>query len=107
MGMRIGAVTGVLGFFSYAILSAALMAIRHFVFGSGQQMRDALRRVMEQAAASNPDPAVQELIQKLTTPEGIALIVIVSLALFFVAFVVFSALGGALGASLWGQKPAE
>ncbi len=107
MGMRLGAVAGVLGFFSYAVLSALVMAIRHFVFGSGRQMREAMRKVLEQAAASNPDPRAQELIQKMTTPEGIALIVILSLVLFFIAFVLFSALGGALGASLWGQKQTE
>jgi hypothetical protein len=59
---------------------------------------------MRQSAARNPDPSTQELLAKLSTPEGLALMLTFIIVAAFFAFLVFGVIGGAIGASVWGRK---
>lgn len=98
MGARVGAAAGVIGFVLFAILTL----IDFLVLGAGK-LRAALIESIQQAAARNPDPRAQELLHRLTSPEGLAVLVSLSLAMFLVAFIVLSSAGGALFAYLRGQ----
>ncbi len=96
MGARLGAVTGLLGFVVFALaVSLEILATR------GGRLRAALTQVFEQAAARDSNPAAQEMIQKLSSPQGIALLVTIGLIVLLAAFLIFSAIGGAIGAALF------
>lgn len=96
MGARVGAIAGLFGFVAFAIL----MAIDLVVFRGGGKMRQAMEQVIQQSAARNPSPEAQSMMQKMLTPEGIAVMVTVVLVIFLACFVGFGAAGGAIGAKL-------
>ncbi len=100
MGARLGAVSGALGFGIFAILTSVEM----LVFRSGGQLRAALLEAVQQSAARSSDPQAQQLLEYLKTPQGLALVMVLGLIVMFVAFLVFSSLGGALGAALLRRK---
>jgi hypothetical protein len=100
MGARLGAVSGLLGFFFYGIPQALRLAFFHL----GGSVREAMRKSMEQAAAQSADPKAQELMRNLMSPEALAAFLTVLVVLFVLIFLVLSSLGGALGASFWGNK---
>jgi hypothetical protein len=96
MGARIGALAGVFGFGVFVLF----MALQMLVMRSTGQLRELMQQVLQQAATQNADPRAQELLQRLTSPAGLALMLTLVLVLAFVAFLLFSSLGGALGAYL-------
>ena len=102
MGMRIGAVAGVVGFVATAIWSTFRFATR------SQQFRTALQEQMEKSIASNPDPRAQDIMRQfmnnLNTPQGLATFFVLILVVMAVAFVVFSAAGGAIGAAMFARR---
>lgn len=99
MGARLGAAAGLFGFVLFAAVQSLML-----LFSPGPEIREAIRDAIRQAAMQNPDPKVQEMMQSLLTPEGMAVIVILAMALFLVMFVVFGVIGGGLWASLQRRK---
>ena len=95
MGARLGAVAGIFGFVVFASVQSLLM-----LAAPGAEMRQALRDAIQQAAAQNPDPKVQDMMRSLLTPEGMAAIVILAMVLFLIMFVIFGVIGGGLAAAL-------
>jgi hypothetical protein len=97
MGMRIGALAGVFAFAITAIMSTVLFATE------GDQLRQMMEEQLKASMAKAPDPRSAEIMQqfmaKLATPEGLATFFLWVLVLIAVIFVLFSAAGGALGAS--------
>ena len=96
MGARLGMASGVLGGCIFTVLLSAFT----FVFGLWDQVREKVIEVIEQTAARNPDPQAQQAVEFFKTQQGMALLVCASLVLILMAFVIFSGLGGALGAAL-------
>lgn len=96
LGARVGAVSGLFGFIAFLIL----MAVDLVVFRGGGKLRQAMQQVIQQSAARNPSPEAQAMMQKLLTPEGIAVMVTLVLVIFLAAFIGFGAIGGAIGAKL-------
>ncbi len=105
LGTRLGAVTGVFTFAVYAVLSAADLLIRRLAFHQnvGAYLRGAFQKSLEQAATRNPSAESQQLIKSLTSPEGMAIMITLGLVILFLAFIVFSSIGGAVGAALFGK----
>lgn len=95
VGARLGAVAGLFGFVVFAGVQSLLL-----LAAPGPELRQALRDAIQQAARQNPDPKVQEMMQTLLTPQGMAVIVILAMLLFLVMFVIFGVIGGGLAASL-------
>ena len=100
VGARIGAVAGVIAFGIFAVMMSLQLLLTR---GSGS-MRTMLLEAIEKSGAANPDPRSQELLQKLTTPEGLAIMVMFAMVLLFFALLGFSAIGGALGSSFFRNK---
>lgn len=102
IGMRIGAVSGVVGFVVTTIWSVVRFA------SNSQEFRSALQEQMDKSIASNPDPRAQEImrqfISNLNTPQGLATFFVLMLAIMGVVFVIFGAAGGALGASMFARR---
>ena len=100
MGARLGMASGALGFGMFAVLTALEMAL----FRSGGQLRSALLDAVRQSAARSSDPQAQKLLDYLKTPAGLALVLVLGLIVMFIVFLIFSGLGGALGAVLLRRK---
>jgi hypothetical protein len=102
MGMRIGAVSGAIGY-----VAATILMVLSFAFNS-QEIRDEMQRQMDKSLAANPDPRAQEIIRQfvgnLSTPQGLATFFVFVLVIMAVVFVIFSAVGGALGASMFARR---
>jgi hypothetical protein len=104
IGGKVGALAGLLGFAFFAVFTSAYLAIATVVLHKGEEIRATLRSVLDQAASTNHDIRAQELSQWVQTPEGLALIVALSMLLFLVAFLLLSTAGGIFAASLSRRK---
>jgi hypothetical protein len=100
MGARLGMVSGLLG----GAIFAALLSIGTMLFSRWDSIREKLIEVVEQTAARNPDPQTRQAMEFLKSPQGIVLLLSMALIGTLVAFVIFSGLGGALGAALLRRK---
>ena len=101
MGARLGAASGGMGFAIFGIFTA----IEVLVFHSGGELHTALVEAVQQSAARTTDPQAQQVLDYLKSPAGLALVMIMGLAVMLVAFLVFSSIGGAIAAFLLRRKP--
>lgn len=99
-GARLGALSGMLGFGIFAVLTS----VEVLVFHSGGQLRAALLEAVQRSALRTADPQAQQALDYLKSPPGLALVMVLGLALMFVVSLIFSTLGGALGAVLLRRK---
>jgi ABC-type transport system involved in multi-copper enzyme maturation permease subunit len=99
MGARLGALTGGLGFGVLAAILALWTAFR-----SGREIHDALLNFIQQYAAHSSDPRTQQVLELFNTPEGFTFIMVLTLIMILIAFLIFSSLGGAIGAFLLHRK---
>ncbi len=104
MGMKLGALAGVFGF----MINAVVTVLSFVLFRSSAEFRRAMQEQMEKQMASNPDPKAQAMLQHfmdwMSSPQGAATFVVLMLLVLGVVFVVITAAGGALGASMSGRK---
>jgi hypothetical protein len=102
MGMRIGAVAGAIGYVATTIWTVLRFA------SNSQEFRTAMQGQMDKSLAANPDPRAQEIMRQfmgnLNTPQGLATFFVLILAIMGIVFVIFSAAGGALGASMFARR---
>jgi hypothetical protein len=102
MGMRIGAVSGVVGF-----VASTFWLVFQFAKNS-QEFRTALEEQMEKSIGANPDPRAQDILRQLmnnlNTPQGLATFFVLILVVMAIAFVVFTAAGGAVGAAMFVRR---
>jgi hypothetical protein len=94
-GARLGAVSGLLCF----VLEALALAIFH----KGSLLRDKMFEAMQQAASRTTDPQAVAMLDYLKSPAGMALMIVFVLIFAFVAFMILSSLGGALGGIVLGR----
>ncbi len=104
MGMRPGALAGVFGFLANAVTSlVSFVALRN----TGN-FRSAMEEQMQSQMAGNTDPRVQQMMHNLfddmRPPQGAATMIAIFLLIFGAVFVLLSAAGGALGASIFGPR---
>ncbi len=100
LGARIGAVTGLTAFGLYVILMAIVLVFQRARF------LEEIKKTMAAAAAQNPNPQAQQVVEKLMSPEGIAVLVTVSAIFLFFVFLVLCSVGGAIGGSMAKGKSA-
>ena len=104
MGMKLGALAGVFGFVINAIMTTASFVM----FRANPDFRRAMQEQMEKSMAGNSDPKVQEMMQRviqfMSSPQGVATLIVFMLLFMAVMFLVFTAAGGALGASITGRQ---
>ena len=100
MGSRLGMASGALGGCIFAVLLSAGAVALH----AWDQIRQKVIELVEQTAARNPDPQAQQALEFFKTEQGIILLIASALVGTLVAFVIFSGLGGALGAILLRRK---
>ena len=95
-GAKLGAMAAVSGYVLFAIF-----AVMTFVLNGSELRQEMVQRLHEMKA---PDPSAQQVYQqiaeKLSSPEGMALIMTFAMAVFFFMFLALGAAGGAIGATL-------
>ena len=103
-GMKVGALAGVFAF----VINAVVTTLSFVFVRSNIDFRRALQEQMEKQMAGNPDPKAQEIMQRMLdwmgTPQGTATLIVIVLVVLAVVFVLFTAAGGALGASMFGRR---
>lgn len=102
-GAKLGLLTGGTGFAFFAIFLAAQISVFH----KGPELRAALIHAVEQAASRSTDPQAQSVANWLKSPEGLGLMIILSLFFTLIVFLVLAAAGGALGTVILRQKRAK
>lgn len=100
-GARVGALSGVFGFGFFCVL----VALRTFRFQSVPELKSELLKALQEAAARSQDPQTLAYAEKFQTPEGLWLLLALSLVLALATFVGLSALGGAVAASATRKRP--
>jgi uncharacterized RDD family membrane protein YckC len=100
MGARLGIASGLLGFLFYSVPQAIRLAL----FYSGAAIRETMQKAVEQSAAQSADPRAQEMMRNFMSPGALAAIFTFLVVLFFLVFLVFSSLGGVIGAAIWGDR---
>lgn len=104
MGIKLGLLSGGSGFGLLAILST----LRLFASSERMELRAAFRDKLREATAAAADPEVRQAMEQfrdyITTDHGLVIMVLVFLAIAAIFFLIFSALGGALGAALFGRE---
>jgi hypothetical protein len=107
MGMRLGGLAGVFGFVAHAILTS----VSFVTLGKSGNFRKAMEDQMQRQMASTPDPKVQAMMQQMfdwmSSPQGAATLIVVALLFMGIVFIVFTAAGGALGASMFRGRRRE
>jgi len=104
MGMKLGALAGVFGF----AINALMTTLSFVAFRSGSNFRRALQEQMDKQIGNSSDPKAQEIMRQMfdwiNTPQGMATFMVLILVVLAIMFVVFTAAGGALGASMFGRR---
>jgi hypothetical protein len=104
MGAKLGLLAGGLGFGLLALLST----FRLFAVSERTELRTAFRDKMQEAATATADPDVRQAMDQfrnyISTDHGLILMVLLFLMIAAIFFLIFSALGGALGAAMFGRE---
>jgi len=98
-GAKLGAVSGFLFFGVSTILETSAVVILH----KGAEIRGAMLDKVQQAAARYPGQDVQPFLDFVKSPNGFAIMMVASVIFGFLAFIVLSGCGGALGAAFLGR----
>jgi hypothetical protein len=103
MGAKLGLLAGGLGFGLLGLLSS----FRLLAASERTELRGAFRDKMRDAMNSTADPDVRQALEQfrgyIATDHGLVTMVMIFLGIAAVFFLAFSALGGMLGATLFGR----
>jgi len=104
MGAKLGLLAGGWGFGLLAILST----LRLFAASERTELRAAFREKMAEATSAAADPAVRQAMDQfrgyIATDHGLVIMVLIFLVIAAMFFLLFSALGGMLGAAMFGRE---
>lgn len=96
LGAKLGALCGIL---ASGVLALGI-AVAAIVFHQGERMHKGVLDLMQQSFARLSTPPPPEVVEMFKGPAGIVLLVFV----FLFATLLFSTLGGMIGAALLGRK---
>jgi hypothetical protein len=99
-GAQIGALCGLLFFGIASIFETIAIAVFH----TGGQLRQKMLEALQQAATRSSDPQVQAAFDRLKTPEGLAVMLVLGLIVLFIISIVASSLAGALTGAVLGRR---
>lgn len=102
-GLRLGLLTGVLGFAMFTLLAALDFAVSP----AGGEIRQTMIDAVHRQQARTPDPQARQMLDYFLTPNGLAVMIIASLIIMGIGFVLLAGLGGAFSASLLRRKGPE
>lgn len=94
-GFKFGALVGLFASPIFAVLRVAQIV----AFGQQGELRKTVIERFQQAAANSPDPQAHQVADYFASPQGMAILIILSLAFICLAFVLLAGMGGAISAS--------
>src|SRR5947209_3571103 len=99
-GFKLVALTGVFAFVAFLVISAIETLTAH-----GQsELRQAMLQAIQQQQARAADPQIRQMFDYFTTPQGMAMMIVLGFAFMGVLFVLLSGVGAAISASLLRRK---
>ncbi len=99
-GARLGAMSGIFLFIIAGALETLIIVTAHKTADLRAEMLDKI----QQAASRYPASDVQPFLDFAKSPNGFTFMLVASLIFGFVAFVALGAIGGVLGATLFGRR---
>jgi len=99
-GAKLGALSGFLWFGMSAILETFIVALLH----RGGEIRNELISRIQQAASQTSDSQTLAVFDRLKSPGGLEFLMVFGLFFGFVAAIILSGVGGALGAAIFGRR---
>jgi hypothetical protein len=102
-GLRLGLLTGMLGFAMFVILAALDTVVSH----AGNEIRQTMIDAVHRQQARTPDPQARQFLDYFLTPNGLVVMTIACLIVLCIGFVLLAGLGGAFSASLLRRKGPE
>jgi hypothetical protein len=99
-GAQIGALCGLLFFGISAIFESLAVAVFH----TGGQLRQKMLDALQQAATRSSDAQVQAAFEKLKTPEGLAVLLVLGLMVLFAISIVAASVAGAATGAVLGRR---
>lgn len=100
VGAKVGAASGGIGFGIFAILTVLGMLLSDL----GSVLRDQALAAIDQTVARSPGALTQEMVQRMKSPEGVAVLIAIGLVVTLIIFLVGSSLGGAIAAKALGRS---
>jgi hypothetical protein len=99
-GAKLGALGGFLWFGMSAILESLAVVLLH----RGGEIRSELISRIQQAASQTSDPQTLAVFERLKSPGGLEFLMVFGIIFGFIAAIVLSGVGGALGAVIFGRR---
>ncbi len=99
-GAALGALGGLLWFAMSAIFETSVVIFLH----KGPDLRTELIARVQQAATQTSDPQVLAVFERLKTPAGLEFLMLTGIFFAFLAAIVLSGLGGAIGAAIFSRR---
>jgi hypothetical protein len=94
MGTQLGALSGAIGFGLFTVFVAVVT-----LFSGTQRLRSIALDAISQSIARTADPQVRLALEYFKSPSGLVFMLIMGCFSLFLLFLLFSALGGAIGAT--------
>jgi hypothetical protein len=99
-GVRLGALSGLLGFAISSLFQVILVIFLH----KGAEVRDQLMKVIDQAATRTTDPQAIAMLQRFKSGDGLEILMIFIVIFLLLTSILLGVLGGALGGALLGRN---
>lgn len=99
-GARLGALSGFLGFAISCVLGTLAVLILH----QGPQFQKALSDVIEQASKRTSDPQTLAMFDRLKTPQGHEVLMLLFLVTGFFMAIILAAIGGSLCGTILNRR---
>jgi hypothetical protein len=99
-GAALGSLSGLLWFAMSAILETSLILVTH----KGGELRAELLSRVQQAASQTSDPQVVAVFDRLKTPDGLQMLMLLGIIFALLASIVLGALGGAVAGTIFKRR---
>jgi hypothetical protein len=103
IGAGLGALAGLLWFAMSSILEALVIILFH----KGPELSSELAKRIQQASSQTSDPQVLAVFDRLKSPGGLEVLMLIGLIFAFLASLVLGGLGGLLGGAILGRRGKE
>jgi hypothetical protein len=105
-GIRMGVATGVIAYLILVVLLAGGVGFEHYVMHQKPAIVGQIHDQVQQAINASKDPQAKQYADILLSPNGLALLFIFTLIIFFFGLLLLCGAGGAIGAAIFGKRSA-
>jgi hypothetical protein len=103
-GVRMGLATGVIAYLILVVLLAGGVGVEQYILHQKPEIVGQIHDQVQQAINGSKDPSAKQYADLLLSPNGLALLFVFTLIIFFFAMLLLCGAGGALGAAMFGKR---